>query len=124
MKASRQWPWDGPWDPSLCNTAAGDDPLGWPSPVGMFPTGNSPYGCTDMVGNVWEWTRNAYRLYPFVVRPADGAEEAEEQALRVVRGGSWLIETHFARCAVRNRSAPYDMGSNLGVRVVCAPLLS
>jgi hypothetical protein len=66
-----------------------------------------------MVGNVWEWTRNAFPPYPFAVQPADGAEEAEAAALRVVRGGSWNNTGHNARCAVRNHNAPYNMNNFL-----------
>jgi formylglycine-generating enzyme required for sulfatase activity len=120
----RQWPWGAAWDPGLCNSPEGDDPVGWPSPLCMYPLGASPYRCADMVGNAWEWTRNAYRPYPFVVQPADGAEEAEEASLRVVRGGSWPSTIHDARCAVRNHDDPYGMLNDLGMRVVCAPLLS
>jgi formylglycine-generating enzyme required for sulfatase activity len=123
-RPDRQWPWGAAWDPGLCNAFEGDDPVGWPSPVGMVPPGASPYGCADMAGNVWEWTRNAYRPYPFVVRPDDGAEEAEEAPLRAVRGGSWNNADHAARCAARLHFDPCSILNHLCLRVVCAPLLS
>lgn len=118
---ARQWPWEGERDPGRCNSAEGEERVGWISPVGMFPAGASPYGCQDLVGNVWEWTRSAYRAYPCVVQPADGQDEAELAPLRVVRGGCWYYELLNARCAVRDWDNPFNMDSVLGVRVVCAP---
>ena len=55
-------------------------------PVGRYQP--NPWGLHDMHGNAWEWTRSAYRPYPY--REDDGrnalARAGEE---RVVRGGSW-----------------------------------
>jgi len=33
-------------------------------PVGSHPQGASPYGCMDMAGNVYEWTRDWQEPYP------------------------------------------------------------
>ena len=117
----RQWPWGDDWDDSKCNTAGGDDPVQWLSPVGMYPGGRSPYGCQDMVGNVWEWTRSRYEeSYPY---PADEAgrrdrEDPENIGLPVLRGGSWDYALRDARCAVRSTSYPGCLGSDLGLRLV------
>ncbi|MBN2393752.1 MAG: NACHT domain-containing protein, partial [Anaerolineae bacterium] len=46
------------WDAGKCNTS--ESGLGTTSPVGMYPEGVSPYGCLDMVGNVWTWTRSLW----------------------------------------------------------------
>ena len=54
----RAYPWGDAFDMLRCNS----DELGLEdtTPVGIFPTGASPYGCLDMAGNVWEWTRSLW----------------------------------------------------------------
>ena len=48
------YPWGNNFDPNNANTA--EAKIGDTSDVGKFsPQGDSPYGCADMIGNVWEW---------------------------------------------------------------------
>jgi formylglycine-generating enzyme required for sulfatase activity len=58
----RRWPWDDTFDPDASHHRAYE--LYGPSPAGCFPRGVSPYGCEDMSGNVWEWTRSIFDAYP------------------------------------------------------------
>jgi formylglycine-generating enzyme required for sulfatase activity len=83
--SKRQFPWGDTFDPERCNSAeAGRDET---TAVGSFsPLGDSPYGCADMSGNVWEWTSSLERPYPY--RVDDGREDAAYSGLRVLRGGS------------------------------------
>jgi formylglycine-generating enzyme required for sulfatase activity len=116
----RQWPWEGAWDADRCSTAEGDDPVRWLSPAGMYPDGRSPYGCLDMVGNVWEWTRSRYASYPY---PADEAsrrdrEDPENIGSPVLRGGSWDLIQWDARCAVRHWVDPDYLDGDVGLRLV------
>ncbi|MCI0518808.1 MAG: SUMF1/EgtB/PvdO family nonheme iron enzyme, partial [Chloroflexi bacterium] len=55
----RVYPWGDDFDKTRCNTREGGH--GDTSPVGRYsPRGDSPYGCADMSGNVWEWTRSLF----------------------------------------------------------------
>lgn len=111
----RLWPWGNKWDPDRCNTR--ERGLHRMTPVGTFPEGASPYGCLDMVGNAWEWTSSQFKKYPY--EPADGREslEAEDDVLRVVRGGSFVSFRNLARCAFRFGYFPYFRYWIVGFRV-------
>jgi formylglycine-generating enzyme required for sulfatase activity len=125
------YPWgDDPPTPELCNFGKN---VGNTTPVGKYsPAGDSPYGCVDMAGNVWEWTRSLWgtRLdepdfgYPY--DPGDGREdlEAANRVLRVLRGGAFDDDETFVRCAYRSDRNPFDRGGNLGFRVVASPVRS
>ncbi len=126
----RIWPWGDWWDPERCNTWRQRAPY-YSTPVGQYsPQGDSPYGVTDMVGNVWEWTRSLWGqswerpdfVYPY--DPDDGREDlqAGDGVLRVVRGGSWLNVQRSARCAARDRDNPRSGWDNFGFRVVVSPV--
>ena len=69
------------------------------SPVDAYPSGASPYGVLDMVGNVWEWTNSLYRQYPY--RAADGRESPVRAGRCVVRGGTYNHGARHIRCAAR-----------------------
>ena len=75
------------------------------TPGGYFsPRGDSPYGCADMSGNVWEWTSTIYKEYPY--KFDDGREATKADGDRVLRGGSFRNYLWFARCALRRGSYP------------------
>ena len=123
----RIYPWgDDPPDETLCNF---DRKVGGTTPVGRYsPRGDSPYGCADMAGNVWEWCRTKYRPYPY--RAGDGREDLQADGglegpraydRRVVRGGSFIYDKRDVRCAVRHRSNPNHWDWHVGFRVVVGP---
>jgi len=95
-----------------------------PTPVGQFsPLGDSPYGCVDMIGNVWEWTCSLYKDYPY--DPGDGREDlaAGDEVPRVLRGGSFDDHRRYARCSYRFRNFPSYYYVDRGFRVgVSAPI--
>ena len=108
------YPWGNESDPSQCNT--GEARLDDTTPVGMYsPEGDSPYGCADMVGNVWEWTSSLYRDYAY--QADDGREDMSLSGYRVVRGGSFLSYQGVARSAGRFGLPPYFCNLYRGFRV-------
>ena len=128
---AREYPWGDEWDETKCNA----DELGLEgtTPVGIFPDGASPYGCLDMAGNVWEWTRSlwgpwtdseAMLEFGYLYDPSDGREnlEAGDDVLRVVRGGSFSGPRGSARCASRLWDLPYLGWYDYGFRVVVSPI--
>jgi formylglycine-generating enzyme required for sulfatase activity len=103
------------WDPKKAN--ASDGGPGRTTPVGACAlAGDSPYGCVDMAGNLWEWTSSLYEPYPY--KAGDGREDPEAEGARVVRGSSWYIRQRRARCAFRYGAVPGLFNDNIGFRVV------
>ncbi len=123
----RIYPWGNEWNTRRCNVR--EEGPSDTTPVEMYsPQGDSPYGCVDMAGNVWEWTLNLWGKseddpdfkYPY--NPQDGQEdlEADNEILRVLRGGSWYNSQSDARCASRDRLLPIGKRSYDGFRLCVA----
>jgi sulfatase modifying factor 1 len=95
----REYPWgNGKPNKKLCNY---DKHEGRTTPVGRFsPHGDSPYGCVDMSGNVWEWTSTA---------AAGGM---------VLRGGGWSHPAEYVRLILRSIHAPEERYDTDGFRCV------
>jgi len=121
----RIYPWGNRWDAARCNNQEGGP--GRPTPVGRYsPQGDSPYGCADMAGNVWEWTCSLWGPnvsephfgYPY--RADDGREDpdAGSDVLRVVRGGAYYSGEATVRCALRDCFHPEDHEESNGFRVL------
>lgn len=111
---ARIYPW-GNDAPGLahCNTFGA---VGRTSPVGAYsPTGDSPFGVSDMSGNVWEWCLTKWRSS--YQEPEDN-DETDDGSKRVLRGGSWFSDADLARSAHRSSSSPGDRRFDIGFRVV------
>ncbi|HME00931.1 MAG TPA: formylglycine-generating enzyme family protein, partial [Terriglobia bacterium] len=52
----RIYPWGNEWNPSAVPTPEKGREMREPTNVDAFPKGASPFGVTDLVGNVWQWT--------------------------------------------------------------------
>jgi formylglycine-generating enzyme required for sulfatase activity len=119
----RIYPWgDEVSDETRCNFEGN---IGDTTSVGQYsPRGDSPYGCADMAGNVWEWTSSIFKPYPY--RSDDGRENLEVtgalRALRVLRGGSWDSLPRSCRSALRDWDDAADFANSVGLRVVRSPV--
>ncbi len=116
-----EYPWGNTFDKNKCNTIEGGK--GGTTPVGLYsPQGDSPYGCADMSGNIWEWTHSLMKAYPY--NGKDGREDEKASDARVLRGGSFDDGyEHNAHCASRvGFRIRYILRSG-GFRVVASPVL-
>ena len=96
----RTYPWGRTLHVSTCNTI--ESGIGHTTPVGKYsPVGDSPYGCVDMSGNVWEWTASEY-----------------SETTMVVRGGSWSNTQLDAWCTTRAGNPPGTVKNSVGFRLV------
>jgi formylglycine-generating enzyme required for sulfatase activity len=137
----RIWPWGNEYREGCGNidrgAAAGTQPMG------SFPQGASPYGCLDMAGNVFEWTRDICVQYPGygetddlsrtrreqrqqqgverVVVFRDGVSRTETQPFQfyggVARGGAWGSCVEYCRAAFR-LEADHPDSASVGFRCV------
>ena len=73
----------------------------FPTDVDQHRDGASPYGVMDMLGNVWEWTCNAYVHYPYTV--GGPHESLLATGRRVLRGGSYNAKPNQIRSSMRLR---------------------
>lgn len=70
-------------------------------------------GIYDMSGNAYEWCSDSYVLYFDSVQTNPCIATG---SYRVLRGGSWLFDTTYARIAYRCGFVPTDTDFNLGFR--------
>jgi iron(II)-dependent oxidoreductase len=97
----RRFPWgDNPPTPELANL---DYHHMGPVDVRAFPGGDSPFGCRQMIGNVWEWTDSLLRPYPgFVPDPYEEYSQPYFGQKPVLRGGGWTTRSGMIRNTWRN----------------------
>jgi serine/threonine-protein kinase len=126
----RLYPWGNAWDGKKLNSS---NRVGDTTPVGKYsPAGDSPYGTTDMVGNVWQWTADWYRKDEYEEHVKSGLPVKDPVGpsrgdFRVLRGGSWNYARGLARCSCRGCDSPsyrsYDLGFRVVVRLKSTPSL-
>lgn len=88
--------------------------------VAAFPAGDSPLGCRQMFGNVWEWTDSTFLPYPNFEPDAYRANSEPWFGTRkVLRGGAWATRARYLRTTYRNYFTPDRRDVFAGLRT-CA----
>jgi iron(II)-dependent oxidoreductase len=92
-----------------------------PVNVVAHAAGDSPLGCRQMIGNVWEWTASTF--HPFPGFAVDAYEEYSRPCFgncKVLRGGCWATRSRLIRNTWRNYYQPIRRDVFAGFRT-CAP---
>jgi iron(II)-dependent oxidoreductase len=119
--AGSAFPWgDSPVDARRANhgsdtCCSGDDSDGYAmtAPVDSFPAGASREGILNLVGNVWEWTRDFYAPYEGAAPPDIAGK------YRVLRGGAWNSDPGHLTTTYRLAYDPgFRFAANGGFRCV------
>jgi len=104
----RRYPWgDEVPSPGRANFHGGER-----AGVGAFASGDTPEGCRQMLGNVWEWTASTFAPYPgFVHDPYRDYSVPWFGTHKVLRGGSFASPARLLRNTWRNFYTPdrYDV---------------
>ena len=101
-ETNRPFPW-GPGKPDE-NLANFNDIFGGTTPVSQFHIPDKPFEVDDMIGNVWEWTRD---------------NEGNDNN-RIIKGGSWQygVSSKTLRIGYRDFKSPNFSSPYIGFRVV------
>jgi len=134
----RKFPWGDEWPDAKHLNACDKDCVAWgkknrveeksmyessdgfanTAPVGSFPLGDSPFGLSDVVGNVWEWTADWYAPYASAAETNPKGPEAEVDGDgRVIRGGAWNgAYPAWVRPTFRYHDSPEKRSYGIGFR--------
>ncbi|MEO0478218.1 MAG: SUMF1/EgtB/PvdO family nonheme iron enzyme [Planctomycetota bacterium] len=94
----------------------GDDGYGSPAPVGHYKP--NAFGLFDCCGNVQEWCLDPFYDNRADPRDGDGYRPVGELSIRIVRGGSYLLNWPYARSAAIHTLRPTSNQYDHGVRPV------
>jgi iron(II)-dependent oxidoreductase len=102
----RSYPW-GDEEPTPAVANLGQRHIG-PARVGAYPAGVSPWGCHQMIGDVWEWTASDFQPHPgFASFPyREYSEVFYGKDYKVLKGGSWATHPTAVRATFRNWDYP------------------
>ena len=117
----RRYPWSGnELTTEHCNCGGSGT-----TPVDSHPQGISPYGCYDMIGNVYEWTCTPWGCNQREARASDPIKQYDRQTVIakldvfcVCRGGVAYEGSRRVGCSVRRPFPPCTRNDRIGFRVV------
>ena len=124
----RIYPWGNEWDGDRLNYCDANCPFNYKdtnsddefedkAPVGSYsPEGDSPYGVSDMAGNVWEWVADWYDADYYGAGEARNPQGPASGEYKVLHGSSWDTTRDNVRCAYRYRYNPDYEADNVGFR--------
>lgn len=97
----RRFPWGD--EPPTRARANLDFEAGGTADVRAHPEGDSPVGCRQMIGNVWEWVEDTFEPYPgFAPGPYREYSQPYFGQKKVLRGGCWATRSRLIRSTWRN----------------------
>ncbi len=74
--------------------------------VGSKTAGDSPFGLSDMAGNLREWCNDWYSSGYYAASPQINPKGPESGSFKIVRGGSWYRSSVDLRASSRYYSSP------------------
>ena len=113
----RVYPWGNELPtPNICNY---DNYYKMTTPVQKFQQDRSPYGCSNMAGNVWEWCLDWFDPTYYKKSASENPIGPPNGRCRVGRGGSWMNDARRIRTTTRaHGTGPGDRNHHLGFRAV------
>ncbi|MFQ5600873.1 MAG: selenoneine synthase SenA [Candidatus Krumholzibacteriia bacterium] len=115
----RRYPWgDAPPSPERANL---DSRFLGCVAVGAFSSGDSAFGCRQMLGNVWEWTASDFYPFPGYVVDSPYREYSAPWfgSRKVLKGGAWATRSRLVSNTFRNFFQPHRRDVFAGFRT-CA----
>ncbi len=101
----RLYPWGNEFSKNRCNCL--ESGINDTTPVDFYQNGVSPYGCYDMVGNVFEW------VYDWALRPRFSPMPRSE---KINRGGSYARPKEHCTCTYIESDPPHFVMRDVGFR--------